>query len=75
MNTHRKKMIAPIVVTVLLVLYYTFYFGFIISMLETTIGKLLLGIIPMALAGVTIGVCIQRIHEIQDGEEDDLDQY
>jgi len=70
----KKKMIAPIVVCVLVVLYYALYFGVLIALLEG-IWKYALGLIPLALAGVMIGVCVQRIKEIKKGEEDDLSQY
>ena len=74
MDTHKKKMIAPIVATVLLVLYYGVYFGFLISLLEGA-WKYILGIFPVAFIGVMIYVCIERIKEIKEGEEDDLSQY
>jgi hypothetical protein len=74
MNDHKKKMVAPILITILIVLYYLLYFGFIISYLEGIL-KILLGIIPLALSGVMIYVCVQRIKEIKGGEEDDLSQY
>ena len=70
----KKKMIAPIVVCVLVVLYYALYFGVLIALLKG-IWKYALGLIPLALAGVMIGVCVQRIKEIKKGEEDDLSQY
>ena len=74
MNFKKKKMIAPIIVTVLMVLYYLVYFGFLISLLDG-VWKYALGIIPLALSGVMVGVCIERIKEIREGEEDDLSQY
>jgi hypothetical protein len=64
MNDHKKKMVAPILITILIVLYYLLYFGFIISYLEGIL-KILLGIIPLALSGVMIYVCVQRIKEIK----------
>ena len=69
-----KKMIAPIIVTALLVLYYIVYFGFLISVLDGLV-KYVLGIVPILLAGATLKVCIERINEIKKGEEDDLSQY
>ena len=75
MKKHRMKMIAPIVITVLVILYFIAYFGFLIYQIENIILKLLLGIIPALLAAVMIYVCIQRIKEIKGGEEDDLSQY
>jgi hypothetical protein len=74
MNNHKKKMVAPVLISILIVLYYVVYFGFIISYLDG-IWKILLGIIPLALSGVMIYVCIQRINEIKGGEEDDLSKY
>ena len=71
---HGKKMIAPIVVTVLMVLYYIVYFGLLISVVEG-IWKYVLGILPLVFAVVTVKVCIERIQEIKKGEEDDLSQY
>ncbi|MBE6710561.1 MAG: hypothetical protein J6D10_06570 [Clostridia bacterium] len=74
MKSHNRKMIAPIVITVIMILYYVVYFGFLISMLDG-VWKYLLGIIPLALAILMIAVCIERIREIKKGEEDDLSQY
>ena len=67
-------MTAPIVVTVLMVLYYVVYFGFLISMLDGG-WRYALGIIPLIFSAVMIAVCRERIHEIKKGEEDDLSQY
>ena len=74
MDQHRKKMVAPIVATVIMVAYYAVYFGFLISLLEG-MWKYALGIFPAAFSAVTIKVCIDRIREIKKGEEDDLSQY
>ena len=69
-----KKLIAPIVVTILMVLYYVVYFGFLISVLEG-VWKYALGVIPLAFSAVMVKVCIERINEIKKGEEDDLSKY
>lgn len=69
-----KKMVAPIVVTILMVLYYIAYFGFLIT-LVSGIWKYVLGIIPLVFSVVMIKVCIERIHEIKKGEENDLSKY
>ena len=74
MTTRGKKMIAPIVVTVIFVLYYILYFGFLFNLLYGW-WLIVLGIIPLAFAAVTVAVCIERIKEIKRGEEDDLSQY
>lgn len=69
-----KKMVAPIVITILLGAYYIAYF-FLILRLVGQLAAILLGVIPLALAGGMVYVCIQRIREIRSGEEDDLSQY
>ena len=74
MNPHRKKMIAPIVVSVIMILYYVVYFGFLITLL-TGIWKYVLGIIPFAFSVLILKVCIERINEIRKGEEDDISKY
>ena len=74
MKEHKKKLIAPIIVTAIMVLYYIAYFGFLISLIDG-IWKWLLGIIPLALTAVLLKVCIERINEIKKGEEDDLSKY
>lgn len=74
MNSHKKKMIAPIFVTIIMVVYYIVYFGFLISLLDG-IWKYVLGIIPVIFSGIMIYVCIERIHEIRKGEEDDISKY
>ena len=76
MDEHSKKMIAPIIITIIFVLYYT---GFATACLliygMPAIIKLLFGIIPLIFAGVMIYVLLTRINEIRSGEEDDLSQY
>ncbi len=71
---HRRKMVAPIFVSAIMVLYYIAYFAVIIKFIDGILA-ILLGIIPLALCGTIIYVCIQRIKEIRNGEEDDLSQY
>lgn len=67
-------MIAPIVVSIIMILYYVVYFGLIISLLNG-VWKYVLGIIPLAFSAVIIKVCIERINEIKEGEEDDISKY
>ena len=74
MKSHGKKMIAPIVVTVLVILYYVVYFGVLLSLLDG-VWKVVLGIIPLVLSIATVKVCMERIQEIKKREEDDLSQY
>ena len=74
MNAHKKKIIAPIIITAIMILYYITYFGFLISLLNG-IWKYVLGIIPLVFSGIMIYVCIERINEIKKGEEDDISKY
>ena len=74
MNSHKKKMTAPIIITITVVLYYVVYFGILITFIEG-IWKYLLGIIPILFSIIMIKVCIERINEIKKGEEDDISKY
>lgn len=67
-------MIAPIVVSIIIILYYVVYFGILIALLDG-VWKYVLGIIPIALSAVMVKVCIERINEIKEGEEDDISKY
>ena len=75
MDEHMKKMIAPVTITVLLIVYYILYFAFLISLIKGVVIKILIGIIPIAFGIAMIYVCVERIKEIQGGEEDDLSKY
>lgn len=46
----------------------------LISSVSILVKGLLISV-PLALAGVMIGVTVSRIKEIRSGEEDDLSQY
>ena len=71
-----KKMIAPIVVAVLLIVYFVFYAAAILTTVEMGAAmKVLLAIIPLIFAGYAIWAAKERIEEIKGGEEDDLSQY
>ena len=63
-----------IVVSVIIILYYVVYFGILITLLEG-IWKYVLGIIPLIFSAVMLKVCIERIKEIKEGEEDDISEY
>ena len=74
MDYDKKKMTAPIVITIIMTLYYVFYFGFLITLLDG-IWKYALGIIPIIFSIIMVKVCIERINEIKKGEEDDISKY
>jgi hypothetical protein len=74
MNNHKRKMIAPIVVTVIIIAYYALYFGVLMSLL-TGVWRVVVGVAPLIFSALTLGVCIERINEIKKGEEDDISKY
>lgn len=73
---HWKKMIAPIVVAFIVILYYIIMaILFIVMPGIPAAAKILMAVVAFILAAVMLGVLISRIKEIQGGEEDDLSQY
>ncbi|MBH1942109.1 hypothetical protein I5677_14500 [Mobilitalea sibirica] len=73
---HMKKMIAPILITIFILLYYIGFACLLIFIDGIPMYvKLLGGIIPLFFAGVGIYVLVERIKEIRSGEEDDLSKY
>ena len=73
---NQKRYAVPIIITLILLLYFIVYFGVLIAILPKD-WKYVLFIFPVALAviGLLIYVCIDRIKEIRSGEEDDLGKY
>ena len=73
---NQKRYAVPIIITLILLLYFIVYFGVLIAILPKD-WKYVLFILPLALAviGLLIYVCIDRIKEIMSGEEDDLGKY
>ena len=74
MNNHKRKMIAPIVITAIMIAYYALYFGVLMSLLAG-VWRVVLGVCPLIFSAITLGVCIERIKEIKGGEEDDISKY
>ena len=75
MDDHKKKMIAPIVITVVFLLYLVIYGRFLLAAAEFS-PVMLLAAIPLAALGIgMIQVVKERINEIRSGEEDDLSNY
>ena len=73
---HWKKMVAPIVIASIMIVYYIGAAVFFMAVPGIpTVVKLLMIVVPLILAAVMVGVLISRIKEIQGGEEDDLSQY
>ena len=74
MKNKVREMIAPIVITVLSIVYYVVYFGFLVSVVSG-IFIVILGIVPITLSALLVKVCIERIKEIKKGENDDISKY
>lgn len=71
----RKKMIAPIVITVLVLFYLAVYVFLLITAAKLHPVMTFLLFPVLALGGGMIYVLRERIAEIKGGEEDDLDNY
>ena len=70
-------MIAPIVITLLVTVYFIFYMwmGWSIRKEISIILSNFLFILPIGLIGTMIYLLIERIKEIKENEDDDLSQY
>ena len=70
-----KRLIAPVVITVLMVLILIGYALTCLFIDFFLFGKIMGILVCMALVGVSVYVLIERINEIRSGEEDDLSKY
>ena len=74
-HEHKKKMIAPVVITVIFLAYLIAYAVAVVNVSEWQ-PYLILFALPLAALGVgMVYVLKTRIKEIRSGEEDDLDNY
>ena len=75
MSHHGKKMIAPVVITILFLLYLLVYIVMLAREASTEPLVILMGV-PLFLLGIgSVVTLFGRIKEIRSGEEDDLDNY
>lgn len=78
-SKHFKKMIAPIVITVILLAYLIVFASVFVSKLlednHDIIIIIFLGVVPLICAAISIYVLIERIKEIKKGENDDISKY
>ena len=70
-----KKIIPPIIITCILLLYFIFWLLGVISIPDPLWLKILGTIIILFFIGVSIFVLIERIKEIRSGEDHDLSKY
>ena len=72
---HRKKMAAPVIITILFLAILAGY-GTVYFMIDLPIAvQLLLASLLVALAVAMVYILVGRIKEIKGGEEDDLSNY
>jgi predicted anti-sigma-YlaC factor YlaD len=74
MNNHKKKMIAPVVV-VLGVLFAAARVFFANGKFVADTSKIVVLVVSLIMTVLLVVVLVERIKEIQRGEEDDLSQY
>ena len=73
MNDHKKKMIAPIVITALFLVLLVVY---LLALVTVSDWRLIFFAVPLAALGVGMVYTLRaRIKEIRSGEEDDLGNY
>ena len=72
----KNPYIAPIVVAVLVVLYFIFY-GYMATVIDGMpfVARIVFMAIPVVMIIVMIYTLIERIKEIKKGENDDLGKY
>ena len=75
MTEHGRKMIAPILITIIILLYLFAYVALIVMTAADTPLVILFGIPVLLLGAGMVYVLYTRIREIRSGEEDDLDNY
>ncbi len=70
----KGKIVAPIIITVIMIIYFAVYFGVLIWLVPG-FWKIALGILPLAFAAAMIYTCIDRIKEIRSEDNDDISKY
>jgi len=75
MNNHCKKMIAPVIVVLCIMLYYIIGIYVLFKTNIPDVIKIMAVILSILITAVLIKVLAERIKEIKEGEEDDLGKY
>lgn len=75
MKDQKKKMIAPTIITIAILLYLTLYLVFLLPAIKFIPAIILFAAPLLALGIAMIYVLKSRINEIRSGEEDDLSNY
>jgi len=74
LKSDKRKITAPIIITIIMILYFIIYFGILVYFLSG-VWKYILSIIPFVFTIIMIAVCVDRIKEIKKGEENDISKY
>ncbi|WP_290771555.1 hypothetical protein [Anaerofustis sp.] len=74
-NKKNKKKIAPIIIGALMIVVFIIYIVSIVILPIPILIKIIGSAIFLGLIGLMIYVVIERIKEIEKGEEDDLSNY
>ncbi|MCI8872184.1 hypothetical protein E5329_11550 [Petralouisia muris] len=69
------KLIAPVIITVILMLFLLSYFFLWTILPVPAVIKIVFLLALLALMGVSVYNLVERIQEIRSGEEDDLSKY
>ncbi|GBU23958.1 hypothetical protein R83H12_00578 [Fibrobacteria bacterium R8-3-H12] len=77
MDNHRKKYLAPIIVTVFIALYYSIATMLLYNYNDLSfIMKIAIFVVPsIIIIAMMVMVLFERLKEIKKGEEDDLSKY
>lgn len=74
-DNHKKKMAAPIIITIVFLAYLIAY-GIAVAVVSAWSPFMILLALPLVALGIgMVYVLKTRIKEIRSGEEDDLDNY
>ena len=75
MDNHGKKMIAPVVVVLCIILYYITGIFILFKFNLPVMVKIMAIILSILITVVLIKVLMERAKEIKEGDEDDLGKY
>ena len=70
-----KKIIAPLIVSICLIITFLVYMFYLVNLELPFFIRTLIMIFFIVMSAVVILVLIERIREINKGEEDDLGKY
>lgn len=73
--SYMKKMTAPILISLLVLGYYTLVVGLLFRLTLPSAVKAILVLVPLGVAVGLTYVLFERSKEIRSGEEDDLSKY